>query len=150
MADPFIRDRPAAEALAAWLETRAAAGCPARVPQERLGLEAAIGRVTAEAVWARRSSPAYDTAAMDGIAVRAVATVGASPTTPLLLAPGDFATVDTGERAQIAGEMAAIMHEEVPAVIPWFQDTLSATRDNVSGYDSHPANFVDFRSTTVG
>ncbi len=60
------------------------------------------------------------------------------------------ATVDTDERAQIAGEMAAIMHEEVPAVIPWFQDTLSATRDNVSGYDSHPANFVDFRNTTVG
>jgi putative molybdopterin biosynthesis protein len=97
MADPFIRDRPAAEALAAWLEACAAAGCPARVPLQRLGLEAAIGRVTAEAVWARRSSPAYDAAAMDGIAVRAAATVGASPTTPLLLAPGDFATVDTGD-----------------------------------------------------
>ena len=57
--------------------------------------------------------------------------------------------VDEAERARIVGEMAALQHEEVPAVIPWFQATLSATRDNVSGYESHPANFVDFRTTTV-
>ena len=77
-----------------------------------LGLEAAIGRVTAEAVWARRSSPAYDAAAMDGIAVRAAATVGASPTTPLLLAPGDFATVDTGDPLP-EGFDAVVMREHV-------------------------------------
>ncbi len=59
------------------------------------------------------------------------------------------ATVDEGERAEIAAQMAAILHEEVPSVIAWFQDTLSAVRDNVSGYESHPANFVDFRTTTV-
>src|SRR5215207_9614522 len=114
MADPFIRDRPAAQALAAWLEACSAAGCPARVPQERLGLEAAVGRVTAESVWARRSSPAYDTAAMDGIAVRAVATVGATPTTPLLLASGDFATVDTGDPLP-DGFDAVVMREHVHA-----------------------------------
>lgn len=59
------------------------------------------------------------------------------------------ATVDEGERAEILAQMAAIQHEEVPAIIAWFQDTLSAVRDNVSGYDSHPANFVDFRTATV-
>ena len=79
---------------------------------ERVGLEAAIGRVTAEAVWARRSSPDYDTAAMDGIAVRAPATVGASPTTPLLLDPDDFATVDTGDPLP-DGFDAVIMREDV-------------------------------------
>ena len=82
------------------------------MPPERVGLEAAIGRVTAEAVWARRSSPDYDTAAMDGIAVRAPATVGASPTTPLLLDPDDFGTVDTGDPLP-DGFDAVVMREDV-------------------------------------
>jgi putative molybdopterin biosynthesis protein len=82
------------------------------VPSERLGLEAAVGRVTAEAVWARRSSPDYDTAAMDGIAVRAAATVGASPTTPLQLDGGDFVTVDTGDPLP-DGFDAVVMREDV-------------------------------------
>ncbi|MFL5875258.1 MAG: molybdopterin biosynthesis protein [Solirubrobacteraceae bacterium] len=107
-----MRDLPAAEALDAWLESCAAAGCPARVSPERLGLEAAVGRVTAEAVWARRSSPDYDTAAMDGIAVRAAATVGASPTTPLHLDGGDFVTVDTGDPLP-DGFDAVVMREDV-------------------------------------
>ncbi|MFL5905493.1 MAG: molybdopterin biosynthesis protein [Solirubrobacteraceae bacterium] len=107
-----MRDLPAAEALDAWLEACAAAGCPARVSPERLGLEAAVGRVTAEAVWARRSSPDYDTAAMDGIAVRAAATVGASPTTPLHLDGGDFVTVDTGDPLP-DGFDAVVMREDV-------------------------------------
>jgi putative molybdopterin biosynthesis protein len=68
--------------------------------------------VTAEAVWARRSSPDYDTAAMDGIAVRAAATVGASPTTPLQLEGGDFVTVDTGDPLP-DGFDAVVMREEV-------------------------------------
>lgn len=60
------------------------------------------------------------------------------------------ATVDEGERARIVADMAAIQAEQVPSVIPWFQDTLSAANENVSGYESHPANFVDFRETVVG
>lgn len=87
-------------------------GCPERLPRDRLALEAAIGRVTAEAVWARRSSPAYDAAAMDGIAVRAAATVGASPTTPLVLDAGEFATVDTGDPLP-EGFDAVVMREHV-------------------------------------
>jgi putative molybdopterin biosynthesis protein len=82
------------------------------VPAERVGLAAAVGHVTAEAVWARRSSPAYDTAAMDGIAVRAAATVGAGPTTPLVLDVGDFVTVDTGDPLP-DGFDAVVMREEV-------------------------------------
>ena len=68
--------------------------------------------MTAEAVWARRSSPDYDTAAMDGIAVRAAATVGASPTTPLQLDARDFVTVDTGDPLP-DGFDAVVMREDV-------------------------------------
>src|SRR5690242_81065 len=94
---PFIRDVPAAEALAAWHAACAAAGCPERVEGIRVGLHEAIGRVTAEPVWATRSSPSFDASAMDGIAVRAAQTIGASESTPVLLDPADFVVVDTGD-----------------------------------------------------
>ena len=94
---PFIHDVPAAEALAAWRAACVAAGCPARVEVVRLGLHEAVGRVTAAPVWATRSSPSFDASAMDGIAVRAADTVGASESTPVFLDPGTFAVVDTGD-----------------------------------------------------
>jgi putative molybdopterin biosynthesis protein len=109
---PFIRDVPVAEALSAWRDACRAAGCPERVETVRLPLEEAIGRVTAEPVWAARSSPPYDAAAMDGIAVRAAATVGASETAPVLLAPGDYQLVDTGD-AVPDGFDAVVMREHV-------------------------------------
>ena len=52
----------------------AAAGCPSRLDAVRLELTEAVGRVTAEPIWATRSSPPFDAAAMDGIAVRAADT----------------------------------------------------------------------------
>ena len=78
----FISDVPAAEALAAWRAACEAAGCPARTATEEVAVAEAVGRVTAEPVWAAVSSPAYDAAAMDGIAVRAADTAGASETAP--------------------------------------------------------------------
>lgn len=57
-----------------------------------------LGRITASAVYARCNSPLYDSAAMDGIAVRSEATVGAAESTPVLLqAKTDFHVVDTGD-----------------------------------------------------
>ncbi len=111
-AAPFIHDRPAAEALAAWEEACAAAGCPPRVAAVVLPLDQAVGRVTAEPVWAQRSSPPFDAAAMDGIAVHAADTVGASETTPVTLAAGAFEIVDTGD--PIPGDFdAVVMREDV-------------------------------------
>src|SRR4051794_36433659 len=93
---PFIRDVPAAEALAAWSAACAAAGCPGRVDAARMGLHEAVGRVTAEPVWATRSSPSFDASAMDGIAVRAAETVGASESTPVWLPARPLGVGDTG------------------------------------------------------
>jgi putative molybdopterin biosynthesis protein len=109
---PFIHDRPAAEALAAWEEACAAAGCPERIDSVRLPLDDAVGRVTAEPVWAQTSSPPFDAAAMDGIAVRAAETVGASETSPVRLDAGAFEIVDTGD--PIPGDFdAVVMREDV-------------------------------------
>jgi putative molybdopterin biosynthesis protein len=112
---PFIRDVSVAEALDAWRAACAAAGCPARVGTERLGLVEAIGRVTAEAVWARRSSPAFDSAGMDGVAVRSMDTMGASETTPVTLT--DFDVIDTGDPLP-EGRDAVVMREHVRLIGP--------------------------------
>ena len=58
----------------------------------------ALGRVTAEAVFARYSSPLYNSAAMDGIAVISSRTAQASEARPLTLkAAEDYVIVDTGD-----------------------------------------------------
>lgn len=60
--------------------------------------ERVVGRVLAEPVWARVSSPHYHASAMDGFAVRAVETNGAIATAPLVLMLGKQARyVDTGD-----------------------------------------------------
>jgi putative molybdopterin biosynthesis protein len=109
---PFIHDVPAAEALAAWRAALAAAGCPERVDTVRLALADAVGRVTAAPVWAARSSPSFDASAMDGIAVRAAETVGASESTPVLLDRGAYVVVDTGDPLP-EGFDSVVMREHV-------------------------------------
>lgn len=60
--------------------------------------ENALGRVTAEPIWAEISSPHYHASAMDGFAVRAVDTSGAMPSVPVPLNVGSQAQyVDTGD-----------------------------------------------------
>jgi putative molybdopterin biosynthesis protein len=112
---PFISDVPAADALAAWRRACTDGDCPERVPAVRLPLADAVGRVTAEPVWARRSSPPFDAAAMDGIAVTAASTVGAGETTPLHLPPREYDVVDTGDPLP-PGRDAVVMREHVQLV----------------------------------
>ena len=60
--------------------------------------ENALGRVTFEPIWAKVSSPHYHASAMDGFAVRALATNGALPSKPVALQIGSEAEyVDTGD-----------------------------------------------------
>jgi putative molybdopterin biosynthesis protein len=110
---PFVSDVPAEQALGAWHEACTSAGCPPRVDAVRVPVADAVGRVTAEPVWARRSSPAFDAAGMDGIAVRAADTVGAAETTPVLLT--DFVEVDTGDPLPESYD-AVVMREHVHRV----------------------------------
>jgi putative molybdopterin biosynthesis protein len=134
---PFVSDVPAAQAHTAWREARAAAGCPARVGVVRVAVGEAVGRVTAEPVWAVRSSPAFDSSGMDGIAVRAADTVGAAETTPVLLDADAFEVVDTGDPLP-AGYDAVVMREhvhragdkaELRAAVPPYQHVRSIGED---------------------
>ncbi|HEY3895774.1 MAG TPA: molybdopterin biosynthesis protein [Pseudonocardiaceae bacterium] len=138
----FIRDVPAAQALDAWRAACTSAGCPDRVGTERLELPDAIGRVTAEPVWARLSSPAFDSAGMDGVALCSADTVGASETTPLALT--DFDVIDTGDPLP-EGRDAVVMREhvhlagprsrsaEIVAAVPPYQHVRSIGEDVAAG-----------------
>jgi putative molybdopterin biosynthesis protein len=64
-----------------------AAGLHAALPHpgEWVPVAQALGRVTAAPIWARLSSPHYHASAMDGYAVRAADTAGATEATPVRL-----------------------------------------------------------------
>ena len=72
-----------------------------------------LHRITKEAVYAKYCSPLYNAAAMDGIAVEAEKTKGASERKPLTLYPGtDFTVVDTGDQIHAPCD-AVIMAEDL-------------------------------------
>ena len=57
----------------------------------------ACGRVTARAVYAHICAPHYAASAMDGVAVNAKDTFGATETTPVTLDPDRYIVLDTGD-----------------------------------------------------
>lgn len=92
------------------------AGAAGPLPGESIPVADALGRVTAGPVWAAISSPHYHASAMDGVAVRAADTIGASETSPIVLALGQQAIwVDTGDPVP-AGMDAVVMLEHLQRV----------------------------------
>ncbi|MDR1772091.1 MAG: molybdopterin biosynthesis protein [Hungatella sp.] len=80
---------------------------------EEIPAEMSLGRITKEAVFALCSSPLFNAAAMDGIAVIAEKTKGASDREPLeLKKQEDFLVVDTGDPIKYPYD-AVIMAEDV-------------------------------------
>lgn len=89
----------------------------------------ATDRVTAQAVFAKYSSPMFNASAMDGIAVVSARTADASTTKPLVLQPkSDYLVVDTGDPVHPPYD-AVIMAEDtveteegiriVDSIAPW-------------------------------
>lgn len=99
MSDIYLHDIPLEEAQQRFRQALAEAGLEGVLGIEEIPVdEQALGRVLAEPVWAKISSPHYHAAAMDGFAVRAKDTDGAMTTRPLSLEYGLQAVyVDTGD-----------------------------------------------------
>ena len=94
----YLEDIPLEDALARFWAALERADALRPLGGEEVPVADALGRVTAEAVFARLSVPHYHAAAMDGIAVRAEETLGASESAPMQLLVGSQATwVDTGD-----------------------------------------------------
>ncbi len=82
----YLHDIPLSQAQARLREALQDANLWRMLGAESIPLdENAIGRVTAEPIWAEISSPHYHASAMDGFAVKAEDTNGAQPSSPVTL-----------------------------------------------------------------
>jgi putative molybdopterin biosynthesis protein len=123
----YLEDIPLDEAWRRFIEALESAKLWRPFDGEAIAVADALGRVTAEPVWARVSSPAYHASAMDGYAVRSKDTVGATETSPVRLVTqspsGDSATGDSATGDSATGD--------------------SATGDSATGVASYKATYVD-------
>lgn len=79
---------------------------------ETVGVQNSCGRLTAGAVYANINAPHYAASAMDGVALNALDSFGATETTPITLTPEQFDVVDTGDPVP-EGRDAVIMVEDI-------------------------------------
>lgn len=98
----YLHDIPLDQAQERFTQALAAAGLQGVLGREEIPLdEGALNRVLVEPVWAKLSSPHYHASAMDGFAMRAASTNGASPGSPVTLACGgtdaQASYLDTGD-----------------------------------------------------
>ncbi len=123
----YIENMPLEKATALFEQRLQEADCD-HIKTEEIKVSNSLGRITASPVYARRSSPHYISSAMDGIAVKASSTAGATEVNPVTLKADDFFEVDTGDYIPAQFD-AVIMIEEVnfinetaqiiKAAVPW-------------------------------
>lgn len=99
MSKIYLDDIPLNVARSRFHEKIEKAGLWKILGVDRLPLdENLVGRILAETLWARISSPHYHASAMDGFAVRSSSTYGALETAPVTLHTGvETAYLDTGD-----------------------------------------------------
>ncbi len=96
----YLEDISLDEAWARLISALDSAGLWQPFPGETVPLPDALGRITAEPIWAKLSAPHYHASAMDGYAVRARDAATASDAAPVHLTIGDDGQakyVDTGD-----------------------------------------------------
>lgn len=94
----YLNDIPLNDAISKYNNALTNTNAGKLGKSELVRLEFAKDRITSEPIWAKISSPNYDAAAMDGVAVKSKSTFGASETSPIVLKLGTEAIwVDTGD-----------------------------------------------------
>ena len=96
--DYYLNDVPLQESIDLYNAALHKKCALSTTASEQLNIDSSNKRVTGDSVWAKISSPNYDSAAMDGIAVLSTDTVGATETSPVKLKIGSQARwIDTGD-----------------------------------------------------
>ena len=117
----YLNDIPFEEAVRRFQEALERVNGLGPSSPEMVALDQAVGKVTAKPVWAKMSSPHYDAAAMDGVAVRSAETLGATETSPVQLQVGEQAVwLDTGDPIPDAFDaviMVEMVHEVEESII---------------------------------
>lgn len=106
----YLNNTDLFEAKNEYLSCLSASGFSYRV--EKVPVFNASGRILSKAVYALICSPHYNASAMDGIAVKASDTYGASENTPVILEKNQYFVVDTGDPVP-DGFDAVVMVEDV-------------------------------------
>lgn len=106
----YLTNVPLDEAASGYLAHLYSAGMARKT--ERVPVAESLGRVTASAVYAKLCVPHYNACAMDGVALSAAVTFGATETTPVCLSERDYVRVDTGDPLP-PGCDAVVMVEDV-------------------------------------
>ena len=91
----YLKNTSLEQALETYLKEIKNAGITHQV--EEISVVDALNRITSKAVYAKICSPHYNSCAMDGIALRADLTFGATETSPVILKKTDVTYVDTGD-----------------------------------------------------
>lgn len=107
----YIKNTPLEQALELFLK-ELEDNAYFSLEKERIEVLSSLGRILASPAYARRSSPHYPASAMDGIAVWAADTYGASEINPVRLDKDKYMEVDTGDYVPQAYD-AVIMIEDV-------------------------------------
>ena len=110
MAFEYLTNLPLEQARRDYIELLVGKGMGPGV--ETIPAAEAAGRMTAEAVYANISAPHYAASAMDGIAVLAKDSFGATESTPITLSADKYIVVDTGDPIP-DGCDAVIMVEDI-------------------------------------
>jgi len=133
----YLHDIPLPKAQERFKQALAEAGLAGILKTETIALdEQAVGRVLAQPVWARLSSPHYHASAMDGFALRAEDTSGAMATFPINLEFGRQAVyVDTGDP----------LPEWANAVVP-IEQVESLDENEAAASDGRHPRFVRIRA----
>ncbi len=94
----YLHDIPLSDAWSHLIKALEKASLWQPLQAEEIPLDQALGRVIADPIWARISSPHYHAAAMDGFALRSRDTSDASDRSPITLnIPTQACYVDTGD-----------------------------------------------------
>lgn len=110
MAFEYLTNVPLEKAKKEYTELLTANGFGPK--SERIPVFNACGRITAEAVYAHICAPHYAASAMDGVALDAKLSFGATESTPVTLREDQFIVVDTGDPIP-EGCDAVIMVEDI-------------------------------------
>jgi len=108
----YISNMPLPEAKKIWQKALHTHGFLSKKSVEFTAVDNSLGRITAEPVFAFRSSPSYNAAAMDGIAIHFTDISSASEASPIRLQKGQYLPVNTGNNIP-DGFNAVVMIEDV-------------------------------------
>ncbi|NWG34104.1 MAG: molybdopterin biosynthesis protein [Chloroflexi bacterium] len=105
----YLHDIPLSQAQARLKQALQSADLWLILGPETIPLdENALGRVTAEPIWAKVSSPHYHASAMDGFAVRAEDTAGAQPSSPVQLLVTNYQSSVSSDQSSVSNPQSPI------------------------------------------